>query len=127
MQSIMQMLETIKKSFEETYEQAKTLLAEEKADFEKEKKTLEDSNDKSDASKTEAVENIEQAVKDELDAEDEHSAASDNLKDAENKLALVKADCIEGESYADRKAKREQEIQALKDALATLRGHDNGF
>jgi len=52
---------------------------------------------------------------------DDKKAAEQNLETAENTLDDLKKMCIDGEeSWAERKAKREEEIEALKDALNIL-------
>lgn len=61
-------------------------------------------------------------------AEDAITQAKDDLNDAENlqdgaleELAKLKPMCVEGEeTYAERKKKREEEIEALKEALKIL-------
>lgn len=62
------------------------------------------------------------------DAKGDHETADEDFEDSKDakeaalrKLEDLKAMCIEnGESYEERKAKRQQEIQQLKDAMAIL-------
>jgi len=118
---IIGLLEVIQSDFERTIESTKTAESDAQTNFEDfEKTTKDDIKAKGDESKTkeksqkDAEEAITTAKEDRDIAERKHSSS---LKELEK----LKAMCVEGEeTYAERKKKREQEIEALKTALKTL-------
>jgi len=118
---IIGLLDVILSDFERTIESTKTAESDAQTKFDDFEKTTkddikakgDDSKDK-EKSKKDAEEAITTAKEDRDIAERKHSSA---LKELEK----LKAMCVEGEeSYAERKKKREQEIEALKTALKTL-------
>jgi len=123
---ILGMLEVILSDFERTIESVtKDEKAGEKAFKKFEKETKKDIDDKEDE-KTSKEGDV-------ADAEDAITEAKDNLNEAKNlkdgaleELAKLKPMCVDGEeTYAQRKKKREEEIEALKEALKILEEWDS--
>jgi hypothetical protein len=115
------LLQVIQSDFERTVETTET--AEKDAqdkfdDFEKE--TKDDIKAKKD-SKDDAEKAIEEAEDDIVTAKDEKEDADKLHETALEELDKLKALCVEGaESYEERAKKREEEIEALKEALEIL-------
>jgi len=114
---IIGLLEVIKSDFERTVDTLTTAEADAQAEFEQfEADTLLDIKNKND-SKTQKEGRL-------AEAQDELTQTQDSLKDqaelldaAEKSLAELKKQCVDGEeTHAERVAKREKEIQALKEA-----------
>merc|ERR1719297_110815 len=86
--------------------------------FEKDTKEDNDAKDKSIQSKEGEVANIEDEL---VNREDDKVDANVLLTDAKAELQKLKPMCVEGEeTYAQRVAKREKEIAALKEAMVIL-------
>jgi len=118
---IVGILEVILSDFDRTNQQAKDDEKESKEAFETfEKDTDDDVNKKEDRIK-EAKGEVAETESDLLDQEQALADAKDLLEDGLSALEELEAMCVKGEeTYAERVAKRNEEIAALKDALAIL-------
>merc|ERR1719456_814295 len=118
---IVGILEVILSDFERTTDQAKDDEKESKEAFDMfEEDTNKDIGKKEDRIKT-AEGELADAKSDLLDQEQNLQDAKDLHEDAQSALDDLEAMCVKGEeTSAERKKKREEEIAALKEALAIL-------
>jgi DNA repair exonuclease SbcCD ATPase subunit len=118
---IVGILEVILSDFERTNGDAKSDESKSKAEFEKfEKDTKEDVETKEGSIKK-ADGELSDAKSDILDQEKALSDAKDLLESSLKALEDLHAMCVAGEeTYAERKKKREEEIEALKEAMTIL-------
>jgi len=118
---IVGILEVILSDFERTNTKTKKDEADSQAAFEAFEK---DTNDEIDAKKKrikEAESELAEVESDILEQEQNLKDAKDLLQSATDALDDLKSMCVEGEeTWEERKKKREEEIEALKEALAIL-------
>merc|ERR1719321_1973262 len=118
---IVGILEVILSDFERTNSQAKKDEKESKEAFETFEKDTNDDVDKKEKRIKEAEGELSDAESELLDQEQALSDAKDLLADAQDSLEELEAMCVKGEeTWEERKKKREEEIEALKEALAIL-------
>lgn len=118
---VLGLMQVIKSDFERTVDTVETEDGESQTEFEKfEGETKGSVKDKGDSKDTkEGL--IKEAEDDIVDAKDAHMDADKLHEGALEELDNLKAMCVEGaESYEERAEKREQEIEALKEALTIL-------
>merc|ERR1719163_2519067 len=115
---IIGLLEVIVSDFERTIETTTKEAKEEYQDFKKETEADIDSKEKSKKEKEAKVLDLTDKL---ADLQDQMKEAKDALETALKELEKLKPMCVEGEeTWEERKAKREQEIEALKQALEIL-------
>merc|ERR1719420_2137775 len=126
--SIIGMLEVIKSDFERTISQTETDEADAQGAFDTFKSETETSiGDKGTLKDTKGDEKTD-AELDMTQAEADLKLQKENLDNALDELAKLKPVCVDsGMSWEERTARREQEVEALKNALKILQETDFGF
>merc|ERR1719321_542832 len=126
--SIIGMLEVIKSDFERTISQTETDETEAQGAFDTFKSETETSiGDKGTLKDTKGDEKTD-AELDITQAEADLKLQQENLDNALDELAKLKPVCVDsGMSWEERTARREQEVEALKNALKILQETDFGF
>jgi len=118
---VLGLMQVIKSDFERTIDTVETAEGEAKTEFENyEKETKDSVKEKGETKDTKEglIDDAEAAI---VDAKDAHMDADKLHEGALDELDKLKAMCVEGaESYEERAEKREQEIEALKEALGIL-------
>merc|ERR1719218_86944 len=118
---IVGILEVILSDFERQNKQTKSDEKDSKEAFEAFEKDTNDDVDKKETRIKKAKGELSDAEADLLDQEQALSDAKDLLADAQDSLEELEAMCVKGEeTWEERKKKREEEIEALKEALAIL-------
>merc|ERR1719261_1704534 len=118
---IVGILEVILSDFERTTKQTKSDEKDSKETFETFEKDTNDDVDKKEKRIKEADGELSDAKSEILDQEQALSDAKELLEDALGALEELEAMCVKGEeTWEERKQKREDEINALKEALAIL-------
>jgi len=118
---IIGILEVILSDFERTNDKAKSDEKDSKDAFESFEKDTNDDIDKKETRVKKAEGEVADAKADILDQQQALKDAKDLLEDGLAALEELEAMCVKGEeTYAERVAKRNEEIAALKDALAIL-------
>jgi len=118
---IIGILEVILSDFERTIEKTKQEEEESQAAFEQFEKETNEDIDKKNKRIEEAEGELAEAKQNILDGENAKAEAEDLLESAQESLEKLEKMCVKGEeTWAERAAKRKEEIEALKDALEIL-------
>merc|ERR1719359_1919195 len=118
---IVGILEVILSDFERQNKQTKSDEKDSKEAFETFEKDTNDDVDKKENRIKKAKGELSDAEADLLDQQQALSDAKELLADAQDSLEELEAMCVKGEeTWEERKKKREEEIEALKEALAIL-------
>jgi DNA repair exonuclease SbcCD ATPase subunit len=118
---IMGMLEVIKSDFDRTVSSTEDQESEAQTAFEEEESNIKGEIDGKESEKEDLESDVKTAKSDHTGYMDDEKDAIKMHKEALKELEALKPACIDGdESYEQRKAEREKEIEGLKEAMSIL-------